>query len=220
MVSGRKAVPLEQPLKDLATFVDRTPPGTLVVPELISVMVEGGTYENPSLSKAMIVRLQKIYDRFASHVTDDGDCVMSVEDVEKWLVEINGEVGRGSEFRKAARLMGWKDDNPEEETSFVEQKARIVLPKGGFLSRDGFLEVYEDEVKQGKFWGIAHDVAVLGQPLPDAGVFQSRFDRIYCSAVVQPLAVMDFECSEACPNESEPSDHLPVAGLFAFAPSS
>jgi hypothetical protein len=192
----------------MAAVASREPPATLVVNELISLLVHEGheAYENPTLSNDMKERLERIYNRLATEQTDSGARVMNVQDVEQWLIAINGAVGRGSEFREAARKMGWKghDDKPTK------------LPSGGLLSLKGFVGIYEAELKAGKFWGIAHDMAVLGEPLPDAGVFQSRYDRIYCSAAAKPTAIMDFPCNRPCPNNDEPSDHLPIAASFSI----
>jgi hypothetical protein len=217
VASGRKPLPLEKPLKDVVTSVDRVPPSTLVVPELISTMVKGQTYENPSLSDQVIERLQKIYDRLSTHRTEANERVMNLNDVERYLVAINGQVGRGSEFREAARQMGWtgEDVSPDDEES-KDENPRITLPAEGLLSLDGFIRIYEAELNQGKFWGIAHDLSVLGEPLPNVGVFQSRFDRMYYSNALQPTAVMDFVSSDPCPNELEPSDHLPLAASFCL----
>ena len=215
--SSRKTMPLSAPMTDAATTIERDPPATLVVPELISQMVEGeeGTaYADPKLSKDVIRRLASIFERLATHDVgaSDGSKRMNIQDVENWLTIINQQVGRGSEFREAAKLMGWKD--PKPEASFEERKTRIVLPPTGVLSLDDFIEVYEEELRNGKFWGIAHDLAVLGEPLPDAGVFQARFDRMYCSSAIKPVAIVDTTCSKPCPNHQEPSDHLPVAAVF------
>lgn len=217
--SGLKALPLYHPMKDVMAMPERSPPpNTLVVAELISSLVhrEGDSaYENPSLSEAALERLGNIYDRYANEQTK----VMNVEEVEKWLVTINGQVGRGSEFREAARQMGWKEEETVEagDPSAKKEKPRIVLPPAGILTRDGFMNVYAAELRQGKFWGIAYDLAVLGEPLPDAGVFESRYDRMYCSASITPTAVMDFVSAAPCPNEQEPSDHLPLAASFSIA---
>jgi hypothetical protein len=221
VTSSRKNIPLTtSPMSDVATSIDRPPPPTLVVPELISLMVEGEqAYENPQLSNDMIVRLQRIYERLATTQVknNNGDeYVMNIDDVEKYLVAINNKLGRGSEFREAARQMGWRADNNAEAES--DKPPTITLPRDGILTLDGFLNIYQAELRQGKFWGIAHDVAVLGEPLPQLGVHQSRYDRIYySSSTCQPVAVMDFLCDEPCPNQEEPSDHLPVAASFQIA---
>jgi hypothetical protein len=57
-------------------------------------------------------------------------------------------------------------------------------------------------------------MAVLGDPLPDDGVFEARYDRMYCSAALEPVAVLDTVSKVSCPNSNEPSDHLPVAATF------
>jgi hypothetical protein len=87
----------------------------------------------------------------------------------------------------------------------------------GVLTFEGFIEVYRKELLGGKVWGIAHDMAILGDPLPNAGLFTARFDRIYCSAALQPTAVLDTVADKPCPNDKEPSDHLPVAASFRIA---
>lgn len=231
VTSKIKSIPLMQPLVDVPDVQglrrDGQPPPTLVVPELISLMVDGGNgYENPRLSKLVLERLERIYARYATHysVSDDVSSLtmkqMSVEDVKRWLIDINGQVGRGSEFRHAAKEMGWtepdaqSDDEEEALKQAPSQKEQITLPPDGVLTLDGFFRVYEAELRRGKFWGIAHDLAVLNEPLPDAGVYKGRLDRMYCSSSLHPVAVMDTICDIPCPNELEPSDHLPVAAAF------
>jgi hypothetical protein len=191
--SGRKALPLDQPMQDAVLSVDREPPSTLVVPELMSIMIQGGSYENLVLSEAVTTRLTTIFDRLATQYSPDRSTqAMSKKDVEQYLIAVNGKVGRGSEFREAARQMGWVAKGtlrgPDEED---EDNEEVSLPENGVLTLAGFLGIYENELKQGKFWGIAHDLAVLGEPLPDVGVFQSRFDEstipVLCSP--QPLLI-------------------------------
>lgn len=214
--SGRKSLPLQKPMTDVVTTVeDRPPPATLVVSELISIMVKGEAYDNPCLSEEVVECLTRIFNRLATHTTKEGTKVMNVEDVEAYLIAINRQVGRGSEFREAARQMGWKEDGATSRTG--DGKPRIELPQDGLLTLEGFVQIYEAEIRQGKFWGIAHDLAVLKEPLPDAGVFRSRLDRMYCSSAIRPAAVMDFVCDTICPNDKEPSDHLPVAASFQIA---
>jgi hypothetical protein len=126
------------------------------------------------------------------------------------LIQINGVVGRGDEFRNAASAMGFVDTNPEDP--FEERKQRVLLPENGTLTLDDFIDLYQKELTGGKFWGIAYDMEKLEDQLPDAGIFTSRFDRIYYnSESIQPVAVLDNLSSDPCPNSREPSDHLPVA---------
>ena len=217
VVSSRKTLPFQQPLKDV--FADwgdgKEAPPTLVVSELISIMVENGSaYEQPQFTKDVLQRLERIYDRYATFPTEHKERRMNVQDVERWLVAINGKVGRGSEFREAARQMGWNENSNSDGQNGSSSETRIALPVDGYLTLAGLIRVYESELRGGKFWGIAYDLAVLGEPLPDAGVFQSRYDRIYCSSSIEPSAVMHFSSNSPCPNENEPSDHLPVAAAF------
>lgn len=220
IVSSRKEMPLKHPLVDAMVQVDRDPPSTLVVSELISSLIESDertAYDDPQLSKGMLDRLRRIYDKFAAETTATGDSVMGLSDVEQWLVTINKQLGRGSEYREAAKQMGWKDDKESDDQEGHEAvKTRITLPPGGVLTFEGFHNVYLAELRQGKFWGIAYDMAILGEPLPEIGLFQSRYDRMYTSTAIETVAVMDFSCNAPCPNELEPSDHLPIAGLFSL----
>lgn len=225
VTSSRKDLPLKEGLVDaMKAASDRVPPPTLVVPELISYMVDGAAYENPKLSRAIIERLTTIfYQRATSKgmLNSSESPVMNVSDVEQYLILINKELGRGSEFREAARQMGWKaetedrnNNQDDEENANDIETTTISLPHDGVLTLDGFINIYESELQHGKFWGIAHDLAVLGEPLPMMGTFQARFDRIYHSVAIKPNAMIDFTAHEPCPNAKEPSDHLPVAASF------
>jgi hypothetical protein len=229
VTSSRKELPLKSGLLDAMKSVEnRVPPSTLVVPELISIMVDGAAYENPKLSMEIIERLTRIFHRRASEIINlesNHEPAMNVNDVEQYLKLINKELGRGSEFREAARQMGWipgtsasKNDGivdvdlgNEDES---EPQQRISLPPEGVLTLNGFIQIYESELQSGKFWGIAHDLALLGEPLPNIGIFQARFDRIYHSGALKTSVVIDFSSTNPCPNENKPSDHLPVAAAF------
>ncbi|KAG7342114.1 endonuclease/exonuclease/phosphatase family protein [Nitzschia inconspicua] len=104
VTSGRKELPLSQPLFDASASVDsREPPPTLVVAELMSTIMEEPTYTNPILSFAMKERLERIYRRLAT----GKDGLMTKGDVENWLLQINREIGRGDEYRNAAVAMGF-----------------------------------------------------------------------------------------------------------------
>jgi hypothetical protein len=214
--SGRKNLPLSKPMIDVSACVERVDgdgsPPTLVVAELMSSMWEEATHPKQAvMSKDMLERLERIYKRIA---TGSGG-VMTRDDVEKWLIKINHKLGRGDEYRNAALEMGWSDPNPDDPLEI--RKMRVVLPDRGILTLEGFQNVYRKELDAGKFWGIAHDMAILGDPMPDKGLFTARYDRMYCSTALQPIAVLDTISSAPCPNRKEPSDHLPIAASFQIA---
>jgi len=228
-VAGKvKINPLCKPLNDAAASItSRQPPSTLVVPELISQMVKKGTeaYGNPELTQDVLDRLKRIYIKLATYPrkesSDDKDKVMSCADVEKWLIDINRQVGRGTEFRNAAKEMGWiqpptTTTKSNDESAKQSKKVRIELPKNGILTVQGFINVYNAELNGGKFWGIAHDLAVLGEALPNVGTFEARFDRIYHTDSLYPTTLLDTVSTMPCPSETEPSDHLPVAASFSL----
>jgi endonuclease/exonuclease/phosphatase family metal-dependent hydrolase len=217
VTSNRKDLPLSHPLVDVSTTVaadgdERVyPPPTMVVQELMSILMDDVTYQNPTLNKSMKDRLERIYKSLATG--DDGQ--MTQSDVEKWLLLINKRLGRGDEYRNCAIEMGYFDQSEDESESWDVRKKRIRIPEDSVLSLDGFISVYQKELDGGKFWGINHDMYVLGDPLPDKGLFASRYDRIYFnSQSIAPVAVVDTLSTKPCPNDEEPSDHLPVAAAF------
>ena len=225
LVSSKgKICPMSKPLIDVVSSVSTRPePPTLVVAELISQMVKdtSAVYGKPDFCDDVIVRLTKCYDQYATFGDSSGTGVngkiMNVDDVERWLIDINKQVGRGSEFRTAAKEMGWTDPPQEEGSEEPVEKPRITLPQDGLLTLEGFLNVYTFELRGGKFWGIHYDLSIMGQPLPDLGRFEARYDRMYCTAKLMPVVVLDTIATTPCPNDVEPSDHLPVAASFRIS---
>ncbi|CAM9882516.1 unnamed protein product, partial [Hapterophycus canaliculatus] len=127
------------------------------------------------------------------------------EGVEAWLMKINRAVGRGSEFRAAEAIMG---PGP-----------------GGGLTLEDFYSIYAKELRDGKFWGVAHDLHALGVELPGGmpwvGPYAARFDRVfYSKATLEGIGALEPLCEEqmelvvggdCLPNSWHPSDHLGVA---------
>mmetsp|Transcript_33586 Transcript_33586/g.77475 ORF Transcript_33586/g.77475 Transcript_33586/m.77475 type:complete len:455 (-) Transcript_33586:300-1664(-) len=222
VTSKVKRLSLSIPMQDAMDqpSLDRVPPPTLVVQELISLMVEPGTEHTPNLSADVLECLDRCYDRYATH-ENTGEAkgrVMGLSDVKRWLTDVNLQLGRGSEFRAAAKEMGWTEPPATQSTSETQSsRTRIVLPEDAILTNSGFRNVYEKELRQGKFWGIAHDLAIMEEPLMEVGVFQARYDRMYYSSSLDTVAIIDSVCDIPCPNDIEPSDHLPLAATFSVA---
>jgi hypothetical protein len=135
--------------------------------------------------------------------------------MQAWLTTINGVPTRGSESRSAV--------------------AAREAHGGTALTRADFHKVYAEELAQGKFWGVEHDVrAVLGHGLApsrapsavaDTPPFTARFDYVYYSTsalrlvgVQRPLETARMaellDGRAILPNAWFPSDHLPLAAAF------
>merc|ERR1719188_2877815 len=94
---------------------------------------------------------------------------MDRDSVERWLLEVNRNATRGSEYRAAL-------------AAFERNSAPI-------LRREDFQSVYREELDAGKFWGVAHDLWATGTyhgclPEPNEvaaalDLFEARFDRIF-----------------------------------------
>ena len=182
-----------------------TVPPTLIAPELMSHMVDASGQATP----ALIAAVDECFDLLSA----DKRCFTEAEQ-EVWLSKINdpagefpGGVQRGSEYRKALSLREGHENTP--------------------LTRADFQELYAEEVMQGKFWGVEHDLALVtgtGMTVPGAAPFTARFDYIYHTTAALALvaveeqlsarqkAVLFEERSDVLPNAWHPSD--PNKGHF------
>ena len=136
--------------------------------------------------------------------------VLTMDEQLKWLVAVNKKEGRGSEWRAAAKAR--------------EAKGSDALELGEFVG------VYAEEVAQGKFWGVEHDLRVLrgdGLAVAGAAPFTAVFDYVFASDSLEvvgaqpPLdeargAAMLANGETWLPNEWYASDHLPVAAALRF----
>lgn len=225
---------------------NRLPPPTMVVENLYGVL----TYDHHStekeenkvgvneeeehpMSQLTLHLLKNIFNDFASIslCNDDGEATkfMSSEDVKRWLLLINKQIGRGSEFRAAAKLMvpiaqvqansntKMKSENVATNQSEVEggdniDEGSLSIVDGHVLSWDGFLQIYQEEIAAGKIWSLSHDIKVCGYSLPASDKkFTARYDRAYVAGA-DVLAVRDTGgCVVDClPNKEHASDHLPI----------
>ena len=124
------------------------PPPTLVASELMAHMVttdgggggggggdggDGGGGGGGAPSEAMLAALDAMFDRLSA----DGE-TLSEEEQSAWLVSVNRQLGRGSEYRAA----------------LAAREARGGAP----LTRADFRGVYAAELAQGTLRGVAHGV--------------------------------------------------------------
>jgi len=86
-------------------------------------------------SDALCAKLAEAF----STLSADG-ATLTVAEQKEWLLKVNRQLGRGSEYRTAERLRA---------------------ARGGDLTLQDFIEVYCDELRMGKFWGVEHDLRVL-----------------------------------------------------------
>merc|ERR1719265_267275 len=130
-------------------------PATILASNIDAKMV------NPdgSATPQMLAALNEAFSQCCSQ----GNAAMSSADVEKFLRLVNGEYGRGSEFRFAQAVF--------------ERRGEQVL------HADDFVALYVQELEQGKFWGVEHDLRVIngrGLSEPAEGACELRFDYVYC----------------------------------------
>lgn len=144
--------------------------------------------------------LSDLFDRFA-----DGER-MDWSAVESWLMAINRAVDRGSEHRKARAVVATKGEP--------------------WLSRAELVGLYAQELAEGKFWSVLHDLQVCGVlPAGERTLFAAALDHIYaCNLAV--LAAWDplpearrralFSGGIGLPNDWHPSDHIPIGAVLGW----
>jgi len=187
-------------------------PPTLICPNLdehfISPADQAGApaAPTPKLSAA----LRKAFDALTS-----GKDVMDRFAIEEWLKRINGELGRGTEFRNSLAALEKKKEAGEEEV----------------LSFEDFTALYMSELNEGKFWGVHHDLQqALDCPVPGAGEgpsFRAVYDYIYSSPDLEIACVREelsadelsraLKGDDPLPNAWQPSDHVMQSAAFRFS---
>jgi len=190
---------------DLAFYEKGGAPSTLLVANIDAKMLEA----NGEPTKKMEELLRKAFESCCSEGSTEGGMLSA--DIERFLLRINRKIGRGSEFR------------------FVE--ACCERRGERILSYEDFRALYVEELKEGKFWGVEHDLRELlgfGLEEPASGPCQLRFDYIYFTtgtlqlrAAQEPLRAEEYTQIfgapyEVLPNPWHPSDHLPVSAFFTF----
>ena len=205
-ISGRKEVapfdPFAKALSGGAAAGGGAPPPTIIAAELMSSMVDA----KGEPSAALVRALDESFDGLSA----DG-LTLSEDEQTAWLIAINKQLGRGSEYRAA--------------------KAAREARDGALLTRADFQAIYKAELEAGKYWGVEHDLRVMrggqGMRTPGSAPFTARFDAIYFStdtlrlnAAQEALPAEKLEAllagRDILPNEWHASDHLPVAASLEF----
>lgn len=144
--------------------------------------------------------ISALFDRFAAGERMDWAAV------EAWLMRINRAVDRGSESHKARAVVAAKGER--------------------WLSRAELVGLYADELAEGKFWSVLHDLQACGVlPAGERTLFAAALDRIYASnlavlAAWDPLPAARrralFSGGIGLPNDWHPSDHLPIGAVLGW----
>jgi exonuclease III len=181
-----------------AAFGEGNAPPTLLLPDREAFFFNA----SGALSEAADRAIRALFARFAA------DGLMSREATIAWITTVNGKPGRGSEWDKA--------------------QAALAEREGDALTEEDMVSIYEAELREGKPWGVVHDLVACGalDPVPSPRVLSLRFDQIHftgalsLSAVSQPLAEDRWRQVQdngvTLPNAWHPSDHLPVGAAFRW----
>jgi mRNA deadenylase 3'-5' endonuclease subunit Ccr4 len=212
--------------QELGTFKDvhsdmyeaaaRARPATLICPSLDEHFLEApsggaGGAEQAAPTAALLAALRKAFDALTG-----GKDVMDRADMEEWLKTINGQLGRGSEFRNSEAVLQRRREAGEAEV----------------ITFEDFSGMYVSELREGKFWGVHHDLQqALDCPVEGAGVgpsFSAIYDYIYAGpglrvqCVREELSADDLSRAlkgdDPLPNAWQPSDHVMQSAAFHFMP--
>ena len=180
---------------------DALRPPTLIVPQLIDRFFD---LDAGQLSEAFIEAIDAIFEDLSG-----GKPLMDKADVDAWILTINRAPGRGSELRRANDIF---EARGEQGLSAEDPRA-----------------IYEGELREGRPWGVHHDLQALGHGLAviSSATCEACLDRIYHSRdTLEALALRERltqaqrqridESGDALPNAWHPSDHLPLAAVFRF----
>ena len=156
--------------------------------------------------------LDEVFSQFSGN-----DETLSEEEVNKFLIKTNGELGRGGTFRHVTSILKKKNelqDTPAE------------------LTREDWYGIFARELSEGKWWQVVYDLEVCGSSVRSQHesnrgdqFYQGWLDYIYfarmaCVGVQDALTDSErsriYSDGDALPNEWHPSDHLPVAAIFSW----
>ena len=136
-----------------------SPPPSLICPTLQPKMAREDTDEP---TEGLLQALGGMFAKLSA----DGE-TMTAPEQEHWLTLVNKKVGRGDEYRNAAKARLARGEDVTD------------------LTKRDFEWIYAQELSNGKFWGIEHDLRVVtGTGLATAGEppFTARFDYAYATS--------------------------------------
>jgi hypothetical protein len=219
---GKKKKVRSHPFPPFVNAYTRNIRPTLIVSPLINLLCDSAG----TPSEYFTTRLKSIFAERATG-TVDGQAVMTAEDVNRWLVAINGRAGRGSEFRAARAMMLKRQASvPPEDSTPTDVKstegAFLIDPTDqgsdnstsaltGYLTYAELLSIYHEEMSGGKFWSVRHDLGRLGRSiesdLADRPAFNTTYDHLYISCVGDGSGSVATESSVS----DAPRNHSPAA---------
>merc|ERR1740122_871383 len=128
-------------------------------------------HDDGTLTDELLRALSSTFDRCCS----EGRAEMSRADIDRYLLAVNRKLGRGSEYRFVMAALERRGDE--------------------LFGRDDFISLYKEEIAEGKYWGVEHDLRALnGSGLANVcdGPCELRFDYIYyTTSSLQLLGVQD-----------------------------
>lgn len=156
--------------------------------------------------------LDFVFEKFSSNGS-----TLTQDEVNKFLILTNGELGRGGTFRHTTALFKRKIESSSENVE---------------LTKDDWYSVFARELSEGKWWQVVYDLDKCGFNIRShhsdnkkTEFYQGWLDYIYfhrldCLLVQDVLTeeerVSIYEEGDALPNQWHPSDHLPVATVFSW----
>ena len=144
--------------------------------------------------------------------------------LENFLIKVNGQAGRGGLWRHAQ--VTWE----QKQSSSNDDQPNV-------LSRQEWYKLFARELAEGKWWQVVYDLELCGaqnlrQDNHDnndeaSQHYQGWLDYLYfdaqqltCLGYQEALTESEFwqiyQQGDALPNAWHPSDHLPVAAVFAW----
>ena len=156
--------------------------------------------------------LDEVFSKFSKN-----DETLTEEEISRFLIKTNGELGRGGTFRHVTAIL---------------QKNRQLQGTSAELTRQDWYGIFARELSEGKWWQVVYDLELCGSNIRAHHIsnhgdqfYQGWLDYIYfarmiCVGVQDVLTNSErsriYNDGDALPNSWHPSDHLPVSSIFSW----